>query len=307
MADEGRGGFWSNLVERFRGEPSPGRQTQSGRDASANPATPTQPAPAAPPAPSRTLPIYEPSERSLPKPPEGFRKPSAADLDRAIQTVAERAGIDANEAKSVARSFGSADWSWHFADHSDNRRWGQESVDKALKEIGDFAGKSRAHAEIASSIADNRHNDLALVGRWYVRREDRDPALVRELVDQKALHSMESNRRAGDAPRGAERLDPDREVARSFRQLSQSERLQDSRMNAGAKTVAALDAAIERKYGASTPEAHRMKRAARESVAQTLERGGPIRVPRVREDDRKREDAREQGRTQDRDAKERDR
>lgn len=307
MADEGRGGFWSNLVERFRGEPSQGREAPVGRDANVSPSPPTQPTPVAPPPASQALPVYEPSTRNLPKPPEGFRKPATADLDRAIQTVAERAGIDANEAKSVALSFGRADWSWHFSDDSKARQWGRESVDKALKEMGEFAGKSRAHAEIASSIADNRHDDLALVGRWYVRREDRDPALVRELSDQKALHSMESNRRSGDTPRGAERLDPDREVARSFRQLSQTERLQDSRMNAGAKTVAALDAAIDRKYGASTPEAHRMKRAARESVAQTLERGGPIRVPRVREDDRKREDAREQGRTQDRDAKERDR
>src|SRR3546814_14162531 len=44
-------------------------------------------------------------------------------------------------------------------------------------------------------------------------------------------------------------------------------------MNPAAKQVAAIDAAIEQKYGADSPEAARMKVAAREAIAQTLERG----------------------------------
>src|SRR3546814_14809339 len=59
----------------------------------------------------------------------------------------------------------------------------------------------------------------------------------------------------------------------NFRQLTQAERLQDARMNPAAKQVAAIDAAIEQKYGADSPEAARMKVAAREAIAQTLERG----------------------------------
>src|SRR3546814_12453788 len=59
----------------------------------------------------------------------------------------------------------------------------------------------------------------------------------------------------------------------NFRQLTQAERLQDARMNPAAKQVAAIDAAIEQKYGADSPEAARMKVAAREAIAQTLARG----------------------------------
>src|SRR3546814_18289206 len=59
----------------------------------------------------------------------------------------------------------------------------------------------------------------------------------------------------------------------NFRQLTQAERLQDARMNPAAKQVAAIDAAIEQKYGADSPEPARMKVAAREAIAQTLERG----------------------------------
>src|SRR3546814_16873596 len=59
----------------------------------------------------------------------------------------------------------------------------------------------------------------------------------------------------------------------NFRQLTQAERLQDARMNPAAKQVAAIDAAIEQKYGADSPEAARMKVAAREAIAPTLERG----------------------------------
>lgn len=280
MADSNeRSGFWSSLVDRLRGgqerspAPPPARET-------ANVTEPPKPPP--PPVVRPALEPYVRSERELPKPPEGFRKPSDAALDKAIEVVSARAAIDPAEAKEVARSFSRADWNWHFADSSNERSRGRESVEKTIADMKDFAGKSRAHAEIASSIADNRYYDLARVGQWYVKRDERDPALVRELVDQKLLHSFDTSRASSDAPKGAERRDPDREMARDFRQLSQAERLQDGRMNAGAKAVAAIDAAIERKYGAATPEADKMKRAAREAVAQTLESGQGVRTPRLR-------------------------
>src|SRR3546814_20721874 len=86
-----------------------------------------------------------------------------------------------------------------------------------------------------------------------------------------------------------ERRPPDLEAARNFRQLSQAERLRDDGMKAGAKMVAAIDAAIDRTYGPATLAADKMKRAARESVAQKLERGGRIAVPRAREADKRKE------------------
>lgn len=101
--------------------------------------------------------------------------------------------------------------------------------------------------------------------------------------------------------------DSDRELARDFRQLSQAEQLRDSRMNAGAKVIAAIDAAIDRKYGASTPAADTMKRAARESVAQSIEQGRRIAVPRVREAERQQNTAMEQTRAAGRLEPERDR
>ena len=47
-----------------------------------------------------------------------------------------------------------------------------------------------------------------------------------------------------DGSRDAARIERDRQAANNFRQMTQPERLQDRRMNAGAKAVAALDAAI---------------------------------------------------------------
>ncbi|TWH91597.1 hypothetical protein IQ35_03110 [Sphingobium wenxiniae] len=64
--------------------------------------------------------------------------------------------------------------------------------------------------------------------------------------------------------------------------MSQAERLNDQRMAGGAKMIAALDASIEAKYGHATPEAARMKEAAREAVAKSLERGQVISPPQVR-------------------------
>lgn len=82
----------------------------------------------------------------------------------------------------------------------------------------------------------------------------------------------------------------------NFRQMTQAERLQDARMNPAAKQVAAIDAAIEQKYGADSPEAARMKVAAREAIAQTLERGVDVRAPRVREVEQRRGETRDQQR-----------
>jgi hypothetical protein len=92
------------------------------------------------------------------------------------------------------------------------------------------------------------------------------------------------------------RQDRDRQVAADFRQMTQAERLQDKSTNRGAKQVAAMEAAIDKKYGHATPEAARMKVAAREAVAQTLERGGEVRAPRVREVEQRRDETRDQNR-----------
>lgn len=92
------------------------------------------------------------------------------------------------------------------------------------------------------------------------------------------------------------RQDRDRQVARDFRQMTQAERLQDKSTNPAAKQVAAMDAAIDQKYGRATPEAARMKAAAREAVAQTLERGDQVRAPRMREVEQRRDETRDQHR-----------
>lgn len=92
------------------------------------------------------------------------------------------------------------------------------------------------------------------------------------------------------------RQERDRQVAKDFRQMTQAERLQDKGTNPAAKQVAAMDAAIDQKYGRATPEAARMKAAAREAVAQTLERGGQVRAPRVREVEQRRDETRDQHR-----------
>lgn len=94
---------------------------------------------------------------------------------------------------------------------------------------------------------------------------------------------------------------------KDFRELSQTERLQDAQMNAGAKTIAAIDAAIDRTYGAASPEASKMKHAAREAVAQTLEQGTRIAVPRVRGTEWQRGVEAEQARANERGDRERNR
>jgi hypothetical protein len=110
-----------------------------------------------------------------------------------------------------------------------------------------------------------------------------------------------------DGSRDAARIERDRQAANNFRQMTQPERLQDRRMNAGAKAVAALDAAIDRKYGPSTAQAERMKKAARESVAQTLERGQQVRAPRLREAERDRGTSTAPRQAAERDNRDRDR
>lgn len=117
------------------------------------------------------------------------------------------------------------------------------------------------------------------------------------MVDDKTERAASG--KPSDRSNGA--LDParqerDRQVARDFRQMTQAERLQDKGTNAAAKQVAAMDAAIDQKYGRATPEAARMKVAAREAVAQTLERGGQVRAPRVREVEQRRDETRDQHR-----------
>ncbi|CAN5224747.1 hypothetical protein HHL08_20665 [Sphingobium sp. AR-3-1] len=119
------------------------------------------------------------------------------------------------------------------------------------------------------------------------------------MADDRTERAASSGKPADrlDGSRDAAREDRDRRVASDFRQMSQAERLDDKRLNPAAKQVAAMDAAIDKKYGQATPEAARMKVAAREAVAQTMERGGEIRTPRVREVEQRRDETRDQHRT----------
>lgn len=114
--------------------------------------------------------------------------------------------------------------------------------------------------------------------------------------NEQAASSGKPNEKS-DGSRDPARQDRDRRVASDFRQMTQSERLQDKRTNPAAKQVAAMDAAIDKKYGSDSREAARMKVAAREAVAQTLERGGQVRAPRMRETEQRRDETREQHRT----------
>ncbi|EIZ79617.1 hypothetical protein WSK_1795 [Novosphingobium sp. Rr 2-17] len=112
------------------------------------------------------------------------------------------------------------------------------------------------------------------------------------MADDKSERGASSSKPSDrqDGSRDPAREERNRQMANEFRQMSQAERLQDKRMNPAAKQVAAMDAVIDQKYGKATPEAARMKAAAREAVAQTLEKGGEIRAPRVREMEQRREE-----------------
>lgn len=92
------------------------------------------------------------------------------------------------------------------------------------------------------------------------------------------------------------RQDRAQQTVAQFRDMSQAERLNDKRMNPAAKQVAAMDAAINQKYGRDSPEAAKMRTAARIAVSQTLERGSPVRAPRVRDLEQQRETTRTQAR-----------
>ncbi len=90
----------------------------------------------------------------------------------------------------------------------------------------------------------------------------------------------------GVETRDPARIEADRQIAADFRRATQPERLADPRLNVGAKIVAAADAAIEARFGVTTPEALRLKDAAREAVAQNLGRGVELSAPRLQAADR---------------------
>src|SRR3546814_12920364 len=95
-----------------------------------------------------------------------------------------------------------------------------------------------------------------------------------------APQSAAPNMGARSASPGAmERRPPDLEAARNFRQLRHAERLSDDGMKAGAKMVAAIDAATARTYGPANLAGDKTNLEARESVLQTPERGVRLAVP----------------------------
>lgn len=90
-----------------------------------------------------------------------------------------------------------------------------------------------------------------------------------------------------------DRAEADRrhQAAADFRQLSQAERLADRRLNVAAKNLAVVSAAIDHKYGELTPQARWMRAAAIEAVARSLEQGRAMKVPRLKERERDRDEA----------------
>lgn len=210
--------------------------------------------------------------RSLPTPVDGYRRPTAEALDRAISVTMLRAGLDPAEARAANRAYASADWAWTYADDSNSRTRGAQSVDRAMTAMDSFAGKSRAHAEIASAIADNHYYDMALVGRWYVERGDRDPGLVRDLTDQKRLHAPDSDRKPGTPPWNGEERERANGVADRTRR---NERAAQSQLRA-------MDIVVRRALEASPETADRVMRIAREQIADQLGEGRDIKPARVR-------------------------
>ncbi|MFC3216519.1 hypothetical protein [Novosphingobium panipatense] len=175
-----------------------------------------------------------------------------------------RAGLDPTEARAANRAYASADWAWTYADDSNSRTRGAQSVDRAMTAMDSFAGKSRAHAEIASAIADNHYYDMALVGRWYVERGDRDPGLVRDLSDQKRLHAPDSDRKPGTPPWNSEERERANGVADRTRR---NERAAQSQLRA-------MDIVVRRALETSPETADRVMRIAREQIADQLGQGG---------------------------------
>lgn len=208
----------------------------------------------------------------LPKPDDDFARPSKEALNRAIGVTAIRAGLDPKEARAVSDTYGAADWTWSYSDDSANRRRGMASIDRALQAMETYAGKSRAHAEIASAIADNHSYDLALVGNWYVARGDRDAALVRELTDQRRLHAPDAGRKPEAEPWSEEEQGRRRGVAD---RTETNERAAQSQLRA-------MDTVVRRALDSSPEAADRIMRIAREQIADQLGEGRDIKPARVR-------------------------
>lgn len=219
--------------------------------------------------------LPQPRTRSLPAPAEGYSRPSSQALDRAVGVVAIRAGIDPETARAANSAYAAADWAWSYADHRDDRARGQQSVDKAMQAMNSFAGKSRAHAEIASAIADNHYYDMALVGPWYVARGDRDPMLVRELADQKRLHAPDAGREQNTRSPGFA-SEAEREHVKSV--------ADDTKRNerAARSQIRAMDVVVRRALGSSPEAAERIMAIAREQIADQLGEGRDIKAARVR-------------------------
>jgi hypothetical protein len=74
----------------------------------------------------------------------------------------------------------------------------------------------------------------------------------------------------------------ERSSADHFRESNQAQQLADPRTNGAAKTVAALDAIINQKFGETSAQAAQLKGAVRHSVEQTLDQGREIPPPRLR-------------------------
>ncbi len=138
--------------------------------------------------------------------------------------------------------------------------------------------------------------DAAALDRTVYMLAREHPALAKQFIDGErdkfkaaldlARGSAVYDRGSDDAktptPNAATPRDDLRAIAGEFRNATQEQRLADPRFNAGAKTIAAADAAIDSRYGAGTIEGSRMKDAAREAVAQKFERGEIIDSVRVK-------------------------
>jgi hypothetical protein len=85
-----------------------------------------------------------------------------------------------------------------------------------------------------------------------------------------------------DGSRSAATQPVERSSGDHFRDSNQAQQLADPRTNGAAKTVAALDALINQKFGATSVQAAQLKGAVRHSVAQTLDQGREIAAPRLR-------------------------
>lgn len=74
----------------------------------------------------------------------------------------------------------------------------------------------------------------------------------------------------------------DRSKGEQFRQMNQNERLASLRFNAAAKVLAVCNGRIDQVYGRGTKAAEQARRMALDVVARHVERGTPLRAPKVR-------------------------